>query len=350
MSTILSKSPYHINVSETDLIYAEVDVYVYTGTQTTDRFTTPNYTLKSTAINESLSFDIGSLVNDALQYPANDSYRTDGAWLDYEIRKYTDDGTGPVLATDAMVQLYAVDGYSYFSEGANFESEKTLCLSSSYLYVPTDAALKLPLNKREGVTYKEFRNGNSDDANPDVEITLTSNALSAQQVLYTAITNNDVDRVQVCRADNSYDEVRIIRQDECKYEPIKLKFVNRYGCMEDLWFFKLSKLKTNVTSREYQNNQILSNGTYNIHEHQFRKFNNQAKESMTLNSGFVVEEVNEAFTQLLMSSKVWMEYNNETLPVNVKTTDIEHKTRLNDKLIQYTMEVDFAFNKINTIR
>lgn len=350
MSTILSKSPYHINVSETDLIYAEVDIYVYTGEQTVDRFASPNYTLKSTAINGSLTFDIGSLVNDAIQYPADNSYRTDGAWLDYEIRKYTDDGTGPVLATDAIVSKYCVDGYSYFSEGANFESEKALCLSSPYLYAPSGEQVRFPINKREGVIYKEFRNGNTDNANPDVEVNLTSTDFSGQQVQYTNTFNNTVDRVQICRADNSYDEVRIVRLDECKYEPIKLKFVNRFGCMEDLWFFKLSKLKTKVTNKEYQNNQILSDGTYNIHEHQFRRFNSQAKESLTINSGFIDESMNEAFTQLLMSSKVWIEYDNQTLPVNISSKQLEHKTSLNDKLIQYTLNVDFAFNKINTIR
>lgn len=350
MSTILSKSPYHINVSETDLIYAEVDVYVYTGEQTVDRFSTPNYTLKSTAINGALSFDIGSLVNDALQYPSSSSYRTDGAWLDYEIRKYTDDGSGPVLATDAMVQLYAVDGYSYFSEGANFESEKALCLSSPYLYVPSGESIRFPINRREGLYYKEFRNGNTDDANPDIEITLVNTDFSGQQVQYLASTNDTVDRIQICRADNTYDEVRIVRLDECKYEPLKLKFVNRYGCMEDLWFFKLSKLKTKIESKEYQNNQILSDGTYNTFEHQFRRFNSQAKESLVVNSGFVDESMNEAFTQLLMSTKVWIEYNNQILPVNISSKELEHKTSLNDKLIQYTLNVDFAFNKINTIR
>ena len=350
MSTILSKSPYHINVSETDLIYAEVDIYMYTGTQTTSRFASPNYTLKSTAINGALSFDIGSLVNDAIQYPSGTNYRTDGAWLDYVIRKYTDDGTGPVLATDAFVQLYAVDGYSYFSEGANYDANKALCFSSEYVQVPNGEHLRFPICKRVGLVYKEFHNGNVDDANPDVEITLTSNLLSGQQVSYNSTNNNAIDRVTVSKADGSVDTVNIIRLGECKYEPIKVKFVNRYGAMEDMWFFKTSKLKTKITSKDYQNNQVLSNGTYNTFEHQFRKFNTQSRETLKLNSGFVLEEMNESFVQLLMSEKVWIEYNGTTQPVNIKTSDIEHKTSLNDKMIQYSMDIEFASNKINTIR
>ena len=350
MSTILSKSPYHINVSETDLIYAEVDVYLYTGTQTTDRFGTPNYTLKSTAINGALSFDIGSLVNDALAYPSGTNYRTDGAWLDYEIRKYTDDGSGPVLATDAIVQLYAVDGYSYFSEGANFDSGKALVLSTDCMTAPLSKTVRFPINLREAVTYEEYRNGNTDTNNPDLSVALTSNVLSGQQYSYLSTTSNNITMVRIVKADGSSDRVYLYRIAECKYEPIKLKFVNRYGAQEDLWFYKRSSLKTVVSNKEYQNNQVLSDGTYNTFEHQFRTFNSQAKESMKLNSGFVEEKQNESFLQLFMSGKVWMTYENQVLPINIKSKELEHKTRLNDKLIQYEIDVDFAFNKINTIR
>ena len=350
MSTILSKSPYHINVSDTDLIYAEVDVYVYTGEQTVDRFGTPNYTLKSTAINESLSFDIGSLVNDAIQYPSDSSYRTDGAWLDYEIRRYTDDGTGPVLVTDAIVQLYAVDGYSYFSEGANFDANRGLCLSTECMYAPKDKTIRFPINKRVVSSYEEYRNGNRDYNNPDLVVSYATNDFSGQQFVYPSTTSNNVDLIRVVKRDGSYEYVYIDRIDECKFEPVKLKFVNRYGAMEDLWFFKRSDKSITITSKEYQNNQILSNGTYNTYEHQFRKFNSQARETVSINSGFVKEESNEAFTQLLMSSKVWMTFEGEELPVNIKSKSMKYKNGLNDKLIDYKLEVEFAFNKINTIR
>ena len=489
--TIFSKSPYHINISEANLVYTEVDIYVYTGVSATDRPATPNYVLKSTAINESSSFDIGSLVNDAIQYPADGTYRTDGAWLDYVIRYYTDNGSGPVLTTNPVVSLYAVDGYSYFHEGANFDAQKGLCLSTNVIYAPIGEAVKFPINKRMSTHSMIFKNGNTDNTAADLYTTYNGSSDSAEQFTYpstrftstdmirvgtvagnlisdgtfseglSGITNNSgtairidnrvlltrgtvgirntaaipltgltvgetyrldlsvcdpsvtgfsltaeeleiwfvgatdtdslgviwtdtdgydqrfgneftvqdtsgdldiringadgqqimIDNVTIQQVDyNFLEEVKIYRFDECKYDPIKVKFVNRYGAMEDLWFFKTSKLKTEVESDTYQNNQLLSNGAYNTYDHQFRKYNIQAKETLTINSGFVVEEMNEAFVQLLMSSKVWITYEGREMPVNVKTTDIEHKTSLNDKLIQYTMDVDFAFNKINTIR
>ena len=54
--------------------------------------------------------------------------------------------------------------------------------------------------------------------------------------------------------------------------------------------------------------------------------------------------------QLLSSDEVYINYNSQTLPINIKTEELLYKTRLDDKLINYGVKVDFAFNKINTVR
>jgi len=37
-------------------------------------------------------------------------------------------------------------------------------------------------------------------------------------------------------------------------------------------------------------------------------------------------------------------------PVVIKSQDLVYKTGVNDKLTQYTMEFEFAYDKINNIR
>ena len=59
--------------------------------------------------------------------------------------------------------------------------------------------------------------------------------------------------------------------------------------------------------------------------------------------------MNEVFRQLLLSERVWIDYNG-TLPVNVGTSSLKFKQSLNDKLINYTISFDFAYDKINNIR
>ena len=56
--------------------------------------------------------------------------------------------------------------------------------------------------------------------------------------------------------------------------------------------------------------------------------------------------------QLMMSEKVWMIASDDdtVYPVVVKSQDLVYKTGVNDKLTQYTMEFEFASDKINNIR
>ena len=62
MSKINSRSPYYINISATNLTQVDMQLYVYTGTQTTDRDNIFN--LQSFAVNENVTFEIGEIVRD----------------------------------------------------------------------------------------------------------------------------------------------------------------------------------------------------------------------------------------------------------------------------------------------
>ena len=59
---INSRSPYYINISATNLTQVDMQLYVYTGTQTTDR--TNIFILQSFAVNENVTFEIGEIVRD----------------------------------------------------------------------------------------------------------------------------------------------------------------------------------------------------------------------------------------------------------------------------------------------
>ena len=73
-------------------------------------------------------------------------------------------------------------------------------------------------------------------------------------------------------------------------------------------------------------------------------------ESLTLSTGFYPEEYNEVFKQMQLSQECWIEINNQTLPINISDSSFNYKTHLNDKLINYTIEIEFAFDTINNIR
>ena len=150
------------------------------------------------------------------------------------------------------------------------------------------------------------------------------------------------------------DVINVETLQECKYEPKKVTFVNKYGALQDMYFFKKSVEKMNVKKESYKSNILDSNYVYNSSNHVYRDFNVVGKESVTLSSGFLSEEYNEVFKQMMLSEKVWVtnitDKGEQVLPINVKTSNINYKTSLNDKLVEYTFEFDKSFNVINDIR
>ena len=55
-------------------------------------------------------------------------------------------------------------------------------------------------------------------------------------------------------------------------------------------------------------------------------------------------------SQLFLSEKVWIEYKGQTLGINIENKQVTYKTSLTDSLINYTIDVSFAFDTINNIR
>jgi hypothetical protein len=103
---------------------------------------------------------------------------------------------------------------------------------------------------------------------------------------------------------------------------------------------------------------ILSGGStsYGLKNASKKIFNTQAKQSQTLSSGFYPEFAVEYFEQLLLSEYVWIERTIEAngtvtqVPAIVKSSSIEIKKSVNDRLIEYTIECEDAFDYINNIR
>ena len=159
----------------------------------------------------------------------------------------------------------------------------------------------------------------------------------------------------------SYDST-IFRIDCTKYgSGRKIIFINRYGVQQDLWFF-LKETKTLARRNEGYKANILTYpstnnpATYSISNAPNRTFNTTAKQSFTLSSGYYSESANNFFEELLLSEYVWLSRTNkvteadEVVPVKVKKSSIAFKTSVNDKLIEYTIEFEEAFDYINNIR
>lgn len=349
MAHIHSRSPYFVTDNVTNLASANLELYIYTGKQTVNRPSSATYNLYSTAINEEVVFDIGQLINDKIQFINDGTYRTDGVWVDYQITRTLVDGT---QSTQSMVQKFSVDGYNYYTEGANYDTDTSHLLSIDSIRVLEGEDFEIAINRNydnNGVSISQVSlvQGGLDTNT----VSISNSDLSGQVIYYYSVSHNSSNTGVKITFDNSSSVViPIVYESECKYTPKKITFINRFGAMEDIWFFKASKNSLNTERKMYQNNNIISGGTYNIQAGQNKVFNITSKETMTLNTGFLSEQYNEAFTQLMHSENVWVTEGRDLIPVIIKSEEFAYKTALNDKMINYTIDVEYAFNKMNTVR
>jgi hypothetical protein len=148
--------------------------------------------------------------------------------------------------------------------------------------------------------------------------------------------------------DDGLIQVNIENIEECKYEPILLTFINKFGAIQKVWFFKNNSVSMSTEAKSFRRNTI-TNGDYSQIGHQYKNLFKHGKESITINSGFYPEEYNEVFRQIMLSEDVWIYYNDNNFPVNIKSSDIKFKTRIDEKLIEYKLDCEFAFDKIQNI-
>lgn len=136
--------------------------------------------------------------------------------------------------------------------------------------------------------------------------------------------------------------------EECRFDPVNILFQNKEGAEQTLQFFKQRADTLDVVSEQFESDRGQPKDSF----HQFVKFNVNGRTKFTVNSGFVSEDLNETFRQLFLSERIWWieDVTVPTItPINISSTTFEFKTRQKDRLINYEVEFEFAFNEINTI-
>ena len=133
--------------------------------------------------------------------------------------------------------------------------------------------------------------------------------------------------------------------DECRYTPYDIAFKNKQGALQLVTMFKAIKKELSVNREEFESDR----GQPIDGVHQYVKYNIQGREKFKMNSGFVKEAMNETFKQLLLSENVWHLLNGSYIPLNVTSSSLPYKTRQEDRLINYELEFEYAYNEINNI-
>ena len=372
------RSPYFTGTAQLNASYAILDLYIWTGSYNAS--TPIIYSLKKSVVGTGteIFFDLSELIRDYIDITFDGNYNGQAVWFK-EIQTVYNASNAVIFNGSANTQL-ALDGYWYFEEAQ--VATPSLLISNRELFVLDDNTFRVPIYTNANPTVTFFKDGEVIASE-----TLSPSPDSANQIKYVSIYGNDfnydtfqervvetggtfednyciesflnkfsigaVDKITVSDS-NGIETIKVNVIEECKYEPKKVTFINKFGALQDMYFFKKSKENLTIKKESYKANIISASGTYDYTNHVNRDFNVIGKESISLSSGYLSEEYNEVFKQLLLSEKVWVtniiESGEQVLPINVKTSSIAYKTSVNDKLVDYTIEFDKSFDTINNIR
>lgn len=328
-------------------------------------------------------FELSELIRDYLETEYND-YATDAVWVDADVTIYDSSNTiVQVNSQDTNTNTFlGIDGYGYFENGTNPRSTEfdtpMVLQDNTDVYYYDGQDIKIPVYaEAETITVTLQSQGAAnvnweaaDDfwetndstwGSGSIAISITDNGNTDQKIQYVIIEDTEdlTDGDTVTFSSNSTDYpddvvITLKKVNECKFSPLNTIFYNKYGALQNMWFFKKSTTNINIRSEQFKNNILdleNSGGTpsYALTKHQEKKFMVNAKESITMNTGFYPEDHNEIVRQMLLSEQVWSDDTSNVLPINLKSNTLQFKKSVNDKLITYTVQFDYAFDKINNI-
>lgn len=312
MANIGVRSPYFIYYTQSGASYATLTLSVG-GTE--------QYQItKSTG--EEFLMDIAELVRDFVSPNYSGSFinsTADTQTVSYSLQFYdSEDATVGTAKTGSHI---AFDAYHYFSEG---NTANTGANDSGFV-IPVSTVLL----SEDVVWYPK-------DTTGTFFVTSASTGLGTPTSFSSVATQHS--------------GITIKRLECSKYDVYKLVFINKFGVLQDMFFDGRTNTSVGSSGEKYKSAAVSTNGAINTSKHQFVDYNKNAKLSYTLNTTFVSEEINSYVQELLVSEYVWLQKDSSIYPVNVTSSSVQYKTSLNDKLVNYTLEVEQANDLISTIR
>ena len=211
----------------------------------------------------------------------------------------------------------------------NFTPSEVLLQSNTTTFSSDNIEPKFMLDRKESVAYRVF--------NYDLRPAFISDRFPTSYI--TTLLNTSFFLI---------DTIQLTPQKlicEPKYTPVKVSFINKFGVIQDLVFFKKREDSFNTNQQDFKAN-ILRNGTYLPHTGQKQIINKQASAQVKLNTGFYPEDFNEVFKQLQYSTNYWI----DDEPAILTGSNFAFKTSVNDKLINYSFDFEYANPDINDIR
>ena len=305
--------------------------------------------------------------------------------IDYSLDWFNTESTplGAGTDTGTTTRSLAVYGYSHFTDGANKDISQPILLDNLDKYFYEFDTFNMPIYLGDvGSSYQsdvvKIKLVGSDASNDEIVVSNQTGEDAEDRVLLFPVGIPNLSNyifteglglseprlldwwdVQILdSSDAIVDSRRFYNQCEPKYAPIQLQYINRYGMWDSMTFFKRSDTDLDISKETYRSavgSASASGYTWGDQSRGIRSYNSQMSKRLTMNTGLIEESNSENIEQLLMSPYVLMTINRTTTriqdtytiaqdfrAVNVLTESLRLQKHINDKTINYTIQVEFA--------
>jgi hypothetical protein len=363
----LAQSPIPFTLSESSGVITSssfqyaLDLFYWVDTQDAE----PDYTLvKYPNENNVGIFDVSRILNSTLTdlleaNPSNVGFFAVDAYWQYF------DGTAYITGSKTTLGTYKyIDGYSLFQEPIS----QSIWEKTPHWPLMTDGpATQSSFDFNTG--FSGVYVGTTGDTQPD-RIIYSTNIGNVEYLLSSSISaSGQIDQYPIGQSETGFPITASIEYFTVqayngitpigspitynlvcnqKYPNIRIKWKNRYGQF-DFFNFNMVNRQSFAVNRSVYQPQIGSWGgsslTYNRYDSNNINYLVDSEESIQVNTDWVSEDYNDIFKQLLVSDEIYWVYdeaNSYVRPLTIATSNMQFKTGVVDKVIQYAFDFNYG--------
>lgn len=244
-------------------------------------------------------------------------------------------------ASAVNYNFICLNGYGYFEDSYNPQFNQWLLDENTYYVIEGDTGGNFYLHNN-GTSNLEVRYSDLDGTNTTA-LPATGDFRIFPYVHPSYTTDGNILTVFNTATSQTVATYRFEVQCEPKYSPVECDFVNKYGVWQRLIFFKAKEENIEIRNTEYK--MLPDSPSYSTSVGYKKPFNVNGNEWVVVNTGFVPEATSEAIKQLMLSEVILI----DGKPAKLRGKNTKLFTHINDKLINYRMEFDYANDVINNI-
>jgi hypothetical protein len=382
MTTILARSPYFITVNESLQTAAKVELFIWNKGDSEP--VSPTYVLEKpivSAMQRELIFNISPYLLEYIDYenysvfsPYPGAVEEDASkWCLVRVKTYYKTSTSEIWqALGDLQDLAAVNGFSFYTEGGNYQLYSQEWLDNFNVIPLSNSEVKRYVNQYSdvnltaidyfnilinhdgvGETYVEYTyipGGIIPDIKELLPLLDGTDAAGIYNFKIPYIYS-EASPIEFIEANSTIEIITDLTTDtmpiykveqicEPKYTPVRCTFQNRYGGWDAIWFFKAQSGQYDINNSTYQ---LAKNIPYSTMVGQSNQFNYNIKESIRVNTGWVDENYSDYVLELMSSQSIYLDF----VPVTIKSKNLQKKTYIKDKNINYEIEFEYDFNLFN---